>query len=198
MFVLAVTILVRSRKALVACDHRVYRGSQLDTGSHRPRVADVAVSAGGNDDCSFNRPGLCRVPAAVRLTGAPCAVARDVRVWTSPRNGLRLGTARDRVAREARDAGIAVLQRRRGARSTGCHRSVHCRGLAVDAHAEGGRAWSTRVFVYAMGSTAAYWSLERGLAMFAGMTLLNRHFAGIQRDLVVAVIIPRNGFRPFA
>jgi hydrogenase/urease accessory protein HupE len=29
-------------------------------------------------------------------------------------------------------------------------------------------AWSTRVFVYAMGSTAAYWSLERGLAMFAG------------------------------
>lgn len=29
-------------------------------------------------------------------------------------------------------------------------------------------AWSTRAFVYAMGSTAAYWSLERGLAMFAG------------------------------
>jgi hydrogenase/urease accessory protein HupE len=28
--------------------------------------------------------------------------------------------------------------------------------------------WSTRAFVYAMGSTAAYWSLERGLAMFAG------------------------------
>jgi hydrogenase/urease accessory protein HupE len=28
-------------------------------------------------------------------------------------------------------------------------------------------AWSTRAFVYAMGATAAYWSLERGLAMFA-------------------------------
>jgi hydrogenase/urease accessory protein HupE len=27
-------------------------------------------------------------------------------------------------------------------------------------------AWSTRAFVYAMGATAAYWSLERGLAMF--------------------------------
>jgi hydrogenase/urease accessory protein HupE len=27
-------------------------------------------------------------------------------------------------------------------------------------------AWSTRAFVYAMGTTAAYWSLERGLAMF--------------------------------
>lgn len=27
-------------------------------------------------------------------------------------------------------------------------------------------AWSTRAFVYAMGSTAAFWSLERGLAMF--------------------------------
>jgi hydrogenase/urease accessory protein HupE len=27
-------------------------------------------------------------------------------------------------------------------------------------------AWSTRAFVYAMGITAAYWSLERGLAMF--------------------------------
>jgi hydrogenase/urease accessory protein HupE len=29
-------------------------------------------------------------------------------------------------------------------------------------------AWTTRAFVYAMGSTAAFWSLERGLAMFAG------------------------------
>ena len=29
-------------------------------------------------------------------------------------------------------------------------------------------AWSTRAFVYAMGTTAAYWSLERGLSMFAG------------------------------
>jgi hydrogenase/urease accessory protein HupE len=29
-------------------------------------------------------------------------------------------------------------------------------------------AWSTRAFVYAMGVTAAYWSLERGVAMFAG------------------------------
>jgi hydrogenase/urease accessory protein HupE len=29
-------------------------------------------------------------------------------------------------------------------------------------------AWATRAFVYAMGSTAAYWSLERGLEMFAG------------------------------
>ena len=29
-------------------------------------------------------------------------------------------------------------------------------------------AWSTRAFVYAMGTTAAYWSLERGLTMFAG------------------------------
>lgn len=28
-------------------------------------------------------------------------------------------------------------------------------------------AWTTRAFVYAMGSTAAYWSLERGAAMFA-------------------------------
>jgi hydrogenase/urease accessory protein HupE len=28
-------------------------------------------------------------------------------------------------------------------------------------------AWSTRAFIYAMGSTAAYWSLERGVAMFA-------------------------------
>ena len=28
-------------------------------------------------------------------------------------------------------------------------------------------AWSTRAFVYAMGSTAAYWSLERGVAMFS-------------------------------
>jgi hypothetical protein len=27
-------------------------------------------------------------------------------------------------------------------------------------------AWSTRAFVYAMGVIAAYWSLERGLAMF--------------------------------
>jgi hydrogenase/urease accessory protein HupE len=27
--------------------------------------------------------------------------------------------------------------------------------------------WLTRAFVYAMGTTAAYWSLERGLAMFA-------------------------------
>jgi hydrogenase/urease accessory protein HupE len=27
-------------------------------------------------------------------------------------------------------------------------------------------AWSMRAFVYAMGTTAAYWSLERGLAMF--------------------------------
>jgi len=29
-------------------------------------------------------------------------------------------------------------------------------------------AWSGRAFVYAMGITAAYWSLERGLAMFVG------------------------------
>lgn len=29
-------------------------------------------------------------------------------------------------------------------------------------------AWSTRAFVYAMGVTAAYWSLERGVAMFGG------------------------------
>jgi hypothetical protein len=29
-------------------------------------------------------------------------------------------------------------------------------------------AWSRRAFVYAMGVTAAYWSLERGLAMFSG------------------------------
>jgi hydrogenase/urease accessory protein HupE len=29
-------------------------------------------------------------------------------------------------------------------------------------------AWSRRALVYAMGSTAAYWSLERGVAMFAG------------------------------
>lgn len=28
--------------------------------------------------------------------------------------------------------------------------------------------WTTRAFVYAMGSVAAYWSLERGAAMFAG------------------------------
>jgi hydrogenase/urease accessory protein HupE len=28
-------------------------------------------------------------------------------------------------------------------------------------------AWSRRAFIYAMGTTAAYWSLERGLAMFA-------------------------------
>ena len=28
-------------------------------------------------------------------------------------------------------------------------------------------AWSTRAFVYAMGSTAAYWSIERGVAMFS-------------------------------
>jgi hydrogenase/urease accessory protein HupE len=28
-------------------------------------------------------------------------------------------------------------------------------------------AWSLRAFVYAMGGTAAYWSLQRGLAMFA-------------------------------
>jgi hydrogenase/urease accessory protein HupE len=28
-------------------------------------------------------------------------------------------------------------------------------------------AWTTRAFVYVMGSTAAYWSLERGIAMFA-------------------------------
>jgi hydrogenase/urease accessory protein HupE len=28
-------------------------------------------------------------------------------------------------------------------------------------------AWATRAFVYAMGSTAAYWSLERGVAMFS-------------------------------
>jgi hypothetical protein len=27
-------------------------------------------------------------------------------------------------------------------------------------------AWSRRAFVYAMGITAAYWSLERGVAMF--------------------------------
>jgi hydrogenase/urease accessory protein HupE len=30
------------------------------------------------------------------------------------------------------------------------------------------RTWTTRAFVYAMGSTAAYWSLERGLAIFTG------------------------------
>ena len=29
-------------------------------------------------------------------------------------------------------------------------------------------AWSTRAFVYALGGTAAYWSIERGVAMFAG------------------------------
>lgn len=29
-------------------------------------------------------------------------------------------------------------------------------------------AWSTRAFVYAMGSVAAYWSLERGLEMLSG------------------------------
>jgi hydrogenase/urease accessory protein HupE len=29
-------------------------------------------------------------------------------------------------------------------------------------------AWTTRAFVYAMGSVAAFWSLERGVAMFAG------------------------------
>jgi hydrogenase/urease accessory protein HupE len=29
-------------------------------------------------------------------------------------------------------------------------------------------AWSMRAFVYAMGSMAAYWSLERGAAMFGG------------------------------
>jgi hypothetical protein len=29
-------------------------------------------------------------------------------------------------------------------------------------------AWSKRAFVYAMGSIAAFWSLERGVAMFAG------------------------------
>lgn len=29
-------------------------------------------------------------------------------------------------------------------------------------------AWPTRAFVYAMGTAAAYWSLERGLAMFTG------------------------------
>ncbi len=29
-------------------------------------------------------------------------------------------------------------------------------------------AWSTRAFVYAMGTMAAYWSLERGVAMLAG------------------------------
>jgi hypothetical protein len=35
------------------------------------------------------------------------------------------------------------------------------------AHFEQRPAWATRAFVYAMGSLAAYWSLERGLAMFA-------------------------------
>lgn len=35
------------------------------------------------------------------------------------------------------------------------------------AHVERRPAWSTRAFVYAMGWTAAYWSLERGVAMFA-------------------------------
>jgi hydrogenase/urease accessory protein HupE len=29
-------------------------------------------------------------------------------------------------------------------------------------------AWSTRALVYAMGATAAYWSLERGIGMFSG------------------------------
>jgi hydrogenase/urease accessory protein HupE len=29
-------------------------------------------------------------------------------------------------------------------------------------------AWTTRAFVYALGTTAAYWSLERGAAMFGG------------------------------
>ncbi len=29
-------------------------------------------------------------------------------------------------------------------------------------------AWSMRAFIYAMGTTAAYWSLQRGLAMFVG------------------------------
>ena len=29
-------------------------------------------------------------------------------------------------------------------------------------------AWTTRAFIYAMGSVAAYWSLERGVAMFNG------------------------------
>ena len=28
--------------------------------------------------------------------------------------------------------------------------------------------WTTRAFVYAMGCVAAYWSLERGVAMFSG------------------------------
>jgi hypothetical protein len=28
-------------------------------------------------------------------------------------------------------------------------------------------AWSSRAFVYAMGTVAAYWSLERGLGIFA-------------------------------
>ena len=35
------------------------------------------------------------------------------------------------------------------------------------AHFEQRPAWATRAFVYAMGSLAADWSLERGLAMFA-------------------------------
>lgn len=36
------------------------------------------------------------------------------------------------------------------------------------AHVKSRPAWSRRAFVYAMGVAAAYWSLERGLAMFVG------------------------------
>ena len=34
-------------------------------------------------------------------------------------------------------------------------------------HIERRPVWTTRAFVYAMGCVAAYWSLERGVAIFA-------------------------------
>ena len=124
MFVLAITILVQSRKKLIAA-------ISAFTVAHSLTLAATVLgwlslpSAAVETTIALSIVLACsRVPATDRLAGAARAVAGDVRVRPVARHGLRVRAARDGLARKARALGALVLQRRRGARPTRSHRAV--------------------------------------------------------------------------
>ena len=115
MFVLAITILVRRRRALIGAITAFTIAHSLTLAA---TVLGWLVAVGGrrDDDRSLDRPRLRRVPAPLRFAGPSGALAGHFRVRPTSRHGLRLGAARDGPARDARSVGAVVLQRRRGAR----------------------------------------------------------------------------------
>jgi len=165
MFVLAVTILVRTRKALVAAitaftvAHSLTLAATVLGWLELPSAAVETAIA------------LSIVFACAECLGPPDSLVRRAPWLVTFTFGLLHGMG---FASALLEAGLP--QRHLPSALLFFNVGVELGQLAAIAafvavgwlwaRVERRPAWSTRAFVYAMGSTAAYWSLERGIAMF--------------------------------